>query len=128
MLSARVLLEDLSRNLSDEELMKKHKLSAKGLTSLFRKLLRKGLVTRQALAKRMGVETCEISVPFDGKASKIRVSTADVLKDLGENASESDLMHKYKLSPRGLRSLLMKLYRKGLIPKPSFSERKSVQK
>ncbi len=127
-LSARILLEDLSRNLSDEELMKKHKLSPKGLASLFRKLFRKGLISRQALAKRMGVETCEITVPLDGQASKIRVSTADVLKDLGENASETDLMQKYKLSPRGLRSLLMKLYRKGLIPKPSFGERKSIQK
>jgi len=114
-LSAKELLEDLSNNLSDEELMRKHGLSSQGLASMFSKMLGKGLVTRSSLATRMGVETCEITVNLNGKVSKIRVNQTEVLKDLDDNSSDDEIMRKYKLSPRGLRSLLTKLYRKGLI-------------
>ncbi len=114
-LSAKELLEDLSNNLSDEELMRKHGLSSQGLASMFKKMLGKGLVTRNRLATRMGIETCEITVNLDGKVSKIRVNQTEVLKDLDDNSSDDEIMRKYKLSPRGLRSLLTKLHRKGLI-------------
>jgi DNA-binding HxlR family transcriptional regulator len=125
-LSAKELLEDLSNNLSDAELMRKHGLSSQGLASMFRKLLGKGLVTRSSLATRMGVETCEITVNLDGKVSKIRVNQTEVLKDLDDNASGDELMRKYKLSPRGLRSLLTKLYRKGLISRATRDRTGSV--
>jgi transcription initiation factor IIE alpha subunit len=125
-LSAKELLEDLSNNLSDEELMKKHGLSSQGLASMFRKMLGKGLVTRSSLATRMGIETFEITVNLDGKASKIRVNKTEVLKDLGDNASDAELMRKYKLSPKGLRSLLTKLHRKGLISRTTLDRTGSV--
>jgi transcription initiation factor IIE alpha subunit len=124
--SAKELLEDLSNNLSDEELMKKHGLSSQGLASAFRKLLGKGLVTRDSLATRMGIETCEITVNLNGKVSKIRVNASDVLKDLGDNPSDDELMRKYKLSSRGLRSLMTKLHRKGLISQATLDRTGSV--
>jgi len=127
-LSARDLLKDLSDNLSDDELMEKYGLSVKGLASLFRKMLRKGLVTRHTIAKRMGIETSEITVTLDGRTNKASVSAADVLKDLGENASDYELMHKYKLSPKGLRSLLTKLHSRGLISKANLDGRRSRAK
>jgi uncharacterized protein (DUF433 family) len=126
--SARELLEDLANNLSDEELMKKHDLSPQGLASLFRKMLRKGLISRHTLATRLGVETCEITINLSGKASKMNVNATDVLKDLGDEASNEELMHKYKLSPKGLRSLFTKLHRKGLISKATLDRTKSVAK
>ena len=82
---------------------------------MFKKMLGKGLVTRNRLATRMGIETCEITVNLNGKVSKIRVNQTEVLKDLDDNSSDDEIMRKYKLSPRGLRSLLTKLHRKGLI-------------
>jgi anti-anti-sigma regulatory factor len=127
-LSARELLEDFSNNLSDEELMKKHGLSSQGLASLFRKMLRKGLVSRQSLATRMGVETGEITINLNGKATKVKVHATQVLKDLGDDASNEDLMNKYKLSPKGLRSLFTKLYRKGLVSKAVLDRTKTVVK
>jgi len=127
-LSAKELLEDLSNNLSDEELMRKHGLSSQGLASMFSKMLGKGLVTRSSLATRMGIETFEITVNLGGKASKIRVNQTEVLKDLGDNCSDAELMQKYKLSPRGLRSLFTKLHRKGLISKATLDRTKSVSK
>ncbi len=63
-LSARQLLEDLANNLSDKELMRKHGLSPRGLASMYRKLLRKGLISRRALARRMGVETGKSRLPW----------------------------------------------------------------
>jgi transcription initiation factor IIE alpha subunit len=125
-LSAKELLEDLSNNLSDEELMRKHGLSSQGLASMFKKMLDKGLVTRESLATRMGVETCEITVNLKGKVSKIRVNTTEVLKDIEENWSDAEIMSKYKLSPRGLRSLLAKLHRKGLISRATRDRTGSV--
>ena len=119
-LSAHELVDDLSNNLSDAELMKKHGLSPQGLASLYRKMLRKGLVTRDSLATRMGVETCEITVNLNGKVSKVAVNATDVLNDLGDNASDAEIMSKYKLSPKGLRSLLTKLHRRGLISKATL--------
>lgn len=126
--SAREVLEDLSNNLSDEELMKKHGLSPQGLAGLFRKMLRKGLVTRHSLAARMGVATCEITVNLNGKADKVRINATQVLKDLGDDSSNEELMQKYKLSPKGLRSLFTKLHRKGLISKAILDRTKSVGK
>jgi transcription initiation factor IIE alpha subunit len=125
-LSAKELLEDLSNNLSDEELKKKHGLSSQGLASMFKKLLGKGLVTRNRLATRMGIETCEITVNLNGKVSKIQVNATDVLKDLGDNSSDAELMRKYKLSPRGLRSLMTKLHSKGLISQATLDRTGSV--
>jgi transcription initiation factor IIE alpha subunit len=125
-LSAKELLEDLSNNLSDEQLKKKHGLSSQGLASMFKKLLGKGLVTRNRLATRMGIETCEITVNLNGKVSKIQVNATDVLKDLGDNSSDAELMRKYKLSPRGLRSLMTKLHSKGLISQATLDRTGSV--
>jgi anti-anti-sigma regulatory factor len=125
-LSAKELLEDLSNNLSDEELKRKHGLSSQGLASMFRKLLGKGLVTRSSLASRMGVETWEITVNLKGKVSKIRINTTEILKDIEDNSSDAEIMSKYKLSPRGLRSLLTKLYRKGLISQATRDRTGSV--
>ena len=47
-LSAKEILKDLAKNTSDAELMQKHGLSHKGLKSLYTKLLKKGLISRQA--------------------------------------------------------------------------------
>jgi anti-anti-sigma regulatory factor len=126
-LSARQLLEDLTNDLSDKELMRKHGLSSKGLASMYRKLLRKGLISRRALARRMGVETGEVTVALEGiGASKVTVDAADVLKDLAAEVSDEILRQKYRLSPRGLQSLLRKLYRKGLISKAALLRRKEL--
>jgi DNA-binding Lrp family transcriptional regulator len=124
-LSARELLKDLSNNLSDKELMRKHGLSSRGLASMFRKLLRKGLISRRALAKRMGVETREVTVCLEGVGKrKVTVDASDIMKDLADELSDTQIRHKYKLSHRGLQSLMRKLYRKGLISKEALLRRK----
>jgi anti-anti-sigma regulatory factor len=125
--SAREILEDLSNNLSDRQLMNKHGLSERGLGSMFRKLLRKGLVTRRDLARRLGIETSEITIVLEGLGDmKTTVDAGEVLNDIAKDLSNSDLMQKYKLSPKGLQSLFRKLYRRGLISKEMLRHRKQI--
>jgi anti-anti-sigma regulatory factor len=126
-LSARELLEDFANDLSDKELMRKHGLTSRGLASMYRKLLRKGLISRRALARRMGVEAREITVALECIGyKKVVVDAVDVIKDLEAEVSDIELRRKYRLSPRGLQSLLRKLYRKGLVSKAALLRRKEL--
>jgi len=128
-LSTLSVLKDLDRNLSDQELMIKYGISRRGLSSMFRKLLRKGLVTREALAKRMGVAHDKIALLLDVMGSverKVTVDAASVLKDLDENMSDEELMLKYRLSPKGLESLMRKLYKNKLVSKSTLLSRKQL--
>jgi anti-anti-sigma regulatory factor/uncharacterized protein (DUF433 family) len=125
--SAREILADLANGLSDHALMDKHGLSERGLASMFRKLLRKGLVSRRALAKRMGIETADITIVLEGLGDvKARVDAGNVLNDLANDVTDAELMRKYKLSSKGLQSLFRKLYRRGLISKDMLRHRKQL--
>jgi len=127
--SAREMLGDLAKQLSNNELMEKYGLSEKGLAKTFQKLMRKGLMTKSELAKRIGVETCEITVVLDGLNSrKAIVDAASVLEDITGNLSDRELMRKYRLSVKGLQSLFRKLYRRGLISADMLKQRKRRQK
>jgi predicted transcriptional regulator/anti-anti-sigma regulatory factor len=124
-ISARQLLGDLTNNLSDTELMKKHNLSPRGLKRLYKKLLDKGQIFRRALARRMGLSTLEFTIACETKkAKKVTVAASDVMKNLANEMTNTELMRAYKLSPRGLQSLFRKLYNKGLISKTTFLRRK----
>ena len=126
-ISARELLGDLANNLSDNELMKKHNLSPKGLKKLYKKLLDKGRIFRRALSRRMGMSTQELGVVFKTKdAKKVTVNASDVMKKLDSEMTDTELMREYKLSPRGLQSLFRKLYKNGLISKATFMRRKGA--
>jgi len=127
--NAREILADLADGISDRGLMKKHGLSEKGLASMFRKLLRNELISRSALAERLGVETGEVTIGLEGLASgKPVVNAADVLKEIAENKSDTEIMRKYKLSRKGLQSLLRKLYQRGLISKVTLQRRRGLSR
>jgi anti-anti-sigma regulatory factor len=122
--SAKEILEDLAARLPDRELMKKHSLTLKGLSSVYRKLLNRGLITRRFLARRMGIETRDITIHLAGKgSSKVRISSAQVVDDISNSLSNHELMSKYRLSPRGFRRLLQKLYDKGLLSRSELAAR-----
>ncbi len=124
-ISARAVIRDLTDNMSDKELMKKHKLSPAGLKSLYRKLLGRGLVHRRALERRIGEQTQDLSLVFENQdAKEVTVKASDVLNSLIHGMTDAELMREYRLSPRGLQSLFRKLYKKGLISKETFLRRK----
>ncbi len=124
--SAKALLRDLSDNLTDSDLMKKYELSRKGLASMFRKILRRGLISRRTLAGRWGIAADDVALALESLSNKTTIEAKDVLEDLVADMSDADLMDKYKLSKRGLKSLLRKLYKTELISKELFNRRKKL--
>jgi uncharacterized protein (DUF433 family)/anti-anti-sigma regulatory factor len=122
--SAKTILGDLANNLSDEELMKKHNLSPKGLRSLYKKLLRKGLLGKHLLSRRTAVPAVVDNPPEDPESKKLAVSAADVLKDIENGATDEDLMRKYRLTRKGVQSLMRKLRSAGLVNTQIISLRK----
>ena len=92
---------------------------------MYKKLLGKGQIFRRALARRMGLSTHEFTVACEAKkAKKVTVNASDVMKNLANEMTDTELMREYKLSPRGLQSLFRKLYNNGLISKATFMRRK----
>ncbi len=122
--SAKEVLDDVTEGLSDKQLMNKYGLSEKGLTSLYRKLLEKGLITKKIIAQRWGVETAGIEVSEKGpEKRKVTVKAQAVMRDLEEGLSDIELMKKYKLSKKGLQSMWRKLIRQGLVSREMLSGR-----
>ncbi len=119
--SARAILQDLSNGFSDRELMEKYDLSPRGLRSMFRKLIRKGLITEHAVARRWGVMTSDVVLGLEGKGSrKKKVAAEAVLRDIAAKMSDAALMTKYKLSDKGLRSMMKKLYEGGFLSREEY--------
>jgi hypothetical protein len=63
-ITAREILADVKRGLSDPTLMEKYKLSAQGLQSVFQKLLKAGVITQTELDSRipLGERTVDIGL------------------------------------------------------------------
>jgi uncharacterized protein (DUF433 family) len=128
--SAREILKDLASHASDEELMEKHHLSEKGLRSMFKKMLGYGLISKRALARRWGLEAADVVLRLEGREEKkVKVKGKEVIRDIAEGISDKQIKSKYRLSNRGLQSLLRKLRDKRMISAEDFVKwRRSQQK
>jgi hypothetical protein len=88
-ISAKQALDDIRAGMDESVLMKKYKLSPKGVQSLFKKL---------------------------GQAGVIKYLNAhEIMVDLRSGISSEDLMKKYGLNGEGLQSLFQELDRSGLL-------------
>lgn len=118
------LLADLAGPASDEQVMDKHGLNEKAFHKMLEKLLVRGLITRRALALRWGVDTSVITLAPDALgAKKKKVDARDVIADLSRELTDKQLMEKYRLSKKGLKSMLTKLCKMGLISRELRDER-----
>ncbi len=88
-INAKEALEDIRAGMDDISLMKKYKLSAKGLQSLFKKLGHAGIIKH--------------------------VNASKVLADLRSGISRDDLMKKYSLTQHGMQNLFQELDRAGIL-------------
>lgn len=100
-ISARDAVIDIRSGVSDAELMEKYGLCAKGLQSLFRKLIEIRAITQTELDRRKAAlnRTSEVK-PIIG---------TDLTRDIRAGMSDSELMEKYGLSAEGLRFTLQTL-------------------
>lgn len=100
-LNAREVIVDLRSGISIQNLMKKYCLTAEGLASLFQELDRSGLLR--------GISE-QGSVP-----SKLVINIHQIAEDIRSGLTETQLMQKYHLSPRGLGWVSMTLVTSGTI-------------
>ncbi len=119
-LSAAAVLTDLGRGMSNRELRKKHRLTDKGLESLFLKLKEKGLISRKTLSARLGLDKSGKSktaaASAGEKSKKVTVRADEVLKDFQDGLSDEEIMKKYSVAGKGLERLMRELLRKGIVP------------
>jgi uncharacterized protein (DUF433 family) len=125
-INARGVIIDIEAGLTDSELMAKYSLSAKGLQSMFKKLVEANLISELELDQRNlnimgtvilsldGLEPDEAQKPeADTGSHKAKkrppISSREAVKDIQSGISDSDLMAKYGLSAKGLQSMFTKL-------------------
>lgn len=135
-INADVALRDIRSGMTEAELMAKYRLSAKGLQSLFNKLLLAGLIDLEELDLRMPtfMGTMFVSpMPSAPGSEDVAEGTQDVspspirltevMKDIRSGATDSDLMENYYLSSRGVQSLLDYLVFSGIMSREEVDQR-----
>jgi hypothetical protein len=139
-IDAKQALDFIRSGLDDNALMKRYKLSARGLQSLFRKLIESGAITRDELDERSStfvarafredeneapdraesvVETTEKPHPPSDPAKDVR----EVVKDIRTGMGDDELMDKYRLTSGGLQRLFDHLLKVRMIRESDLEER-----
>ena len=118
-INAREAVKYIRSGMSDEELMKEYVISARGLESLFNKLVEAGEIERSELDRRqLRFQRSHVISLFDLPEPEQRVAVIDpddALIAIRAGLSDELLMSEYNLSARGLASLFRKLVEDGHI-------------
>ncbi len=126
-ISTKEVLEDIERNLPDRDLMHKYGLSLNGLTTLFRKLFNKGLITRQWMERRHIHDPIGVDLDMED-LRETEIPAADILKDIADDMPDEILMQKYGLSQKGLDSVWTQLSANNLISEETLRQRAQQRK
>lgn len=121
----------IRQGLSDLALMKRYSISAKGLESLFSKLVNAGDITQEELEQRslrfLMTNAVDVSsAPVVQSSEKITISAAEAVDCIRSGMTDRAIMEKYNLSTRGLASLFKKLAAGGEIDQDELDARKNV--
>ena len=117
----------IKKGVSDTELMDLFGISARGLESLFRKLVLAGAVTQGEIDRRaITFERSHIVEltsfgPF--AAEKATISSGDAVQAIRMGLTDAELMTRYGISPSGLESLFKKLVKSGKISREELDRR-----
>jgi uncharacterized protein (DUF433 family) len=106
-IKARDAINDIRAGMTDAELMEKYDLSAKGLQSLFLKLLEAKAITRNELHQRRAI--------YQDTAVIQQIEPRDMVEDIRSGMTDAELMEKYALSAEGLRRIFQTLTEEGTI-------------
>jgi hypothetical protein len=115
-LSAREVVADIRVGMTDEQLMEKHMLTAKGLQSLKNKLLSSGLVTQSQLDGRAG--PTKVTSQVDKKALAKNIAAA-VKTGLPDN----EISKRFGISPSKLTSVYNSLIKAGYLAVDDLTKR-----
>ena len=100
-IKARDAVRDIRSGMTDTGLMEKYGLSAKGLQSVFLKLLEAKAITHAEMNQRRAI--------YHDKTLVQQIDARDIVKDIRSGMTDSELMKKYDLSSEGLRFALQTL-------------------
>ncbi len=115
--SAREVIADIRVGMTDDQLMKKHLLSAKGLQSLKNKLLATGLLTQAELEGKMLSGKVTIP-PVDKKAFARNIANA-----VKTGMSDVEIMKKFGLSAQKLPAVFTSLTKAGYLSQDDLDKR-----
>ncbi len=113
--------------ISDEGLMQKYGITARGLESLFKKLVRAGELERFELDQR--TELCErsqsvvLAATAESATPKIQIGLAEAVQAVKSGASDLDLMRRFSLSAKGVDKLFKKLILAGALDEEELEQR-----
>jgi hypothetical protein len=124
-IAVKGVLQDIRAGMDDPALMEKYRLSAKGLQSLFEKMVSKGVVSAEELDQRpTGAGEAATSEPAQDSDKKgALISPAEAVRDIRSGMHDFDLMSKYRLSSKGLESLFSHLVKAGLLEQSELESR-----
>lgn len=115
-ISAREVVADIKVGMTDEQLMAKHMLSAKGLQSLKNKLIAAGLITQAQLDRKAGPTT--VTPQVDKKA--LARSIADGVK---AGLPDSEIVKRFRIPADKLTSVYDSLIKAGYITLDDLAKR-----
>ena len=87
--NAREVLADLRSGINSDDLMKKYSLTPRGMQNLFKELDRAGVL--------------KTSAERDGVPAKVVINISEIAEDIRSGLNRTQLMEKYRMSPRALR-------------------------
>lgn len=135
-IDAKQALDDIRSGLDDYALMDKYNLSAKGLQSLFNKLLAARAITQVELDRRgpdvygsfflLKEEAGEQRPPAAQKPRQpVTIKAKEAVRDIRAGMNDEELMEKYRLTAIGLRNLFDQLVRTGVMTRYEIDSRTS---
>lgn len=137
-IDAQQALDDIRSGLDDYALMDKYNLSAKGLQSLFSKLVSVGAITQAELDRRgpdvYGSFFLLKDEPGQQQAAQppsrkprqpAPINAKEAVRSIRTGMTDEELMEKYKLTALGLRDLFDQLVKSGVMSQYEIDSRKS---
>jgi hypothetical protein len=114
-ISAREVVADIMVGLTDEQLMEKHMLSAKGLESLKNKLLSAGLITQSQLDRK---SPAKVTPQVDKRA--LAKNIADAIKS---GLPDNEISKRFGMSPSKLTAVYNSLIKAGYLALDDLTKR-----
>jgi uncharacterized protein (DUF433 family) len=108
-------ISDVRKGLSDTDLARKYEISARGLQTLFSRLVGKGILTADEMAARRKT--------FKSKRKQRRINVRELAEDIQLGLDDNNLMLKYDLNQEQLSIVLQKLLDTNLLSEAELYNR-----
>lgn len=128
-IKAAEAIELIRAGQGDEAIMERYNISAMGLESLFRKLVRSGFISQseidsRALNSQRSHMVTLASIPRPG-VRVVKLDPDEAVREIRSGLTDAQLMEKFNLSAKGLDRLFRKLVLEGIMDSPELRRRKA---